>query len=156
MLKSGPQGITHFHYDLAGHLIAETDSNGTPIREYLWLGDTPVGLVAIRNAGTQAELFAVHADHLDTALLLTDSTQAVVWRYHREPFGELTAGNNTVRWPLRFPGQYEDQETGIFYNYFRDYDSQVGRYIQSDPVGLSADINTYAYVMGNPVMNTDP
>ncbi len=115
-----------------------------------------MGLVAIRNAGTQPELFAVHADHLDTVLLLTDNTQAVVWQYHREPFGELTAGSNTVRWPLRFPGQYEDQETGIFYNYFRDYDPQTGRYTQSDPIGLRGGVNTYAYVRGNPVSRIDP
>ncbi|MCL4676500.1 MAG: hypothetical protein KJZ59_10895, partial [Pararhodobacter sp.] len=116
VLKSGPLGTTHFHYDLAGHLIAESDATGTAIREYLWLGDTPIALVAKRNAGTELELFHVHADHLDTALLLTDSAQQVVWRYARDPFGELVAGAHTVRWPLRFPGQYEDAETGLFYN----------------------------------------
>ena len=37
---------------------------------------------------------------------------------------------------LRFPGQYFDEETGLHYNYFRDYDPKTGRYIESDPIGL--------------------
>lgn len=155
VIKDGPLGETHFHYDRAGHLIAETDGTGATVREYLWLGDTPIGLVAIRNAGTTPELFAVHADHLDTALALTDSTQAVAWRYDREPFGELNAGGYLVKWPLRFPGQYQDNETGLYYNYFRDYDPATGRYVESDPIGLRGGVNVYGYALQQPIRLTD-
>ena len=56
---------------------------------------------------------------------------------------------------LRFPGQYYDAETGLHYNYFRDYDPSVGRYVESDPIGLRGGLNTYAYV-NDPLTQLDP
>ena len=55
----------------------------------------------------------------------------------------------------QFPGQYADDETGLNYNYFRDYDPVTGRYVESDPVGLRGGINTYSYANNEPTMLVD-
>ena len=60
------------------------------------------------------------------------------------------------KYHLRFPGQYFDQETGTYYNYYRDYDPSTGRYIQSDPIGLVGGLNTFRYVSNNPLVSIDP
>lgn len=57
---------------------------------------------------------------------------------------------------LRFPGPCYDDETGLHYNYFRDYEPDMGRYTESDPIGLAGELNTYAYVGSNPLRFVDP
>ena len=57
---------------------------------------------------------------------------------------------------LWFPGQRYDSASGLSQNYFRDYEAATGRYVQSDPIGLSGDTSTYGYVGGNPMIGIDP
>ena len=63
---------------------------------------------------------------------------------------------NLVDNNLRFAGQYQDRESGLYYNYYRYYDPDTGRYITSDPIGLQGSINTYLYAEANPLKYTDP
>lgn len=57
--------------------------------------------------------------------------------------------------PLRFPGQLYDSHIQLSYNYYRDYALNLGRYVQSDPIGLKGGLNTFAYVGSNPLGYTD-
>nr|WP_315967816.1 RHS repeat-associated core domain-containing protein [Burkholderia multivorans] len=68
----------------------------------------------------------------------------------------------TARWltrvvdnPIRFPGQYRDEESGLHYNRFRYYDPMVGRYINQDPIGLAGGSNNYTYSDSQPSCSID-
>ena len=108
-------------------------------------------------------LYFIHVDHLNTPRLIADANGTTVWRWDQaEPFGDNVAnedpdGNSVAfSYPQRLPGQYYDAETVLYYNYFRDYDPSLGRYVRSDPIGLRGGWNTYLYGGGNPVSLTDP
>jgi RHS repeat-associated protein len=145
----------HFLYDQSGQVIAEIDaSTGTTLREYIYVNGQQIAIVD--DTGTQnEEAYFVHNDHLGTPQKITDQTQAIVWDATYEPFGEVEVATEEIENNIRFPGQYADEETGLNYNYFRDYDPSTGRYVESDPIGLSGGLNTYGYVSMNPASNTD-
>ena len=142
-------------------LLAEYNASGVLQRRYLYAaGFAPVQVHDIAGATTTA--YDVHTDHLDTPRLLTSSTGAVVWSSHHEPFGKAHIasdpdGDGThLAFPLRFPGQYEDSETGLHYNRHRYYDPQIGRYLSPDPLGQADGTHLYQYAQGDPLSTIDP
>lgn len=85
---------------------------------------------------------------------------SLVWNWeNKEVFGNNLPNENLsanlFKFNLRFPGQYWDEEKGSSYNYHRDYASGLGRYLQSDPIGLNGGANTYGYVGGNSLNYVD-
>ena len=107
-------------------------------------------------------LHFIEVDHLNTPRLIENPAQQAVWRWdQQEPFGvtvpdENPSGLGSFEFSLRFPGQYADKETNLAYNFWRDYDSSIGRYIQSDIVGLDSGLNTYLYSNADPLAYFDP
>lgn len=105
---------------------------------------------------------SIHADHLNTPRLIADAAGTPVWKWdQQEPFGNNPADQNPsgigiFDLPLRLPGQVYDAETGLHFNYNRDFDPSLGIYKQSDPIGLKGGLNTYAYVKSNPLLFLDP
>ncbi len=92
---------------------------------------------------------------------MTNETGTVLWSWNSDAFGTTLANedvdndNNDFEVNHRFPGQYFDKESGQHYNYFRDYEPGTGRYLESDPIGVKANMNTYAYVSENPIKFID-
>ncbi|PVV25102.1 MAG: hypothetical protein B6D78_00685 [gamma proteobacterium symbiont of Ctena orbiculata] len=141
--------VTYYLYD--GHqLTAEADGSGNVTAQYLYQQQRPI----LKLEGKTA--YAIHTDHLGAPRAVTDDAQQSVWSAVYSPFGLINIEQQQITLNIRLPGQYEDQESGTYFNYHRDYDPSTGRYLTSDPIGLKGGINTYAYVGGNPLNNIDP
>ncbi|WP_162260000.1 RHS repeat domain-containing protein, partial [Rhizobacter sp. Root16D2] len=161
--SAGAGSTVIFVYGLNGELLGEYDQNGAALREYIWLDETPVAMFMpdpSKPSGAP-QAFYVHADHLNASRLVVDMNNATRWRWFAEPFGTTApevnpSGLGAYTQNLRFPGQYADVESGLFYNYFRYYAPEGGAYRQSDPMGLAGGgRSTYSYVGGTPVNATD-
>jgi len=141
---------THYLYAENGQLLAEHNAAGTALKEYIYFNGQVVAVIQ-NNAR-----YYVHNDHLSRAERITDQNKTTVWQTKNYAFDRTVATNSFGGYNLGFPGQYWDQEKGSYYNMFRDYDPETGRYLQSDPIGLAGGMNTYAYVGGNPLSYVDP
>ncbi len=125
---------------------------------------------------TNQRIYYYHTDHLGTPQELTDQTGNIVWSAQYQAWGKVQKIEQpqiciqeqhgsalTERWiepelieqPLRFQGPYFDQETGFYYNRFRYYDPDTGRFISQDPIGLMGGFNLYQYAP-NPVVWVEP
>lgn len=140
------------------------------MQETVYLNGTPVAVLQGKR------IYYIYADHLDTPRVIVNRTNNVIWRWDSDPFGNASPrkeqeddddeneeeeeegedSEGKFTYNLRFPGQYFDKETGLHYNYFRDYNPSLGRYIQSDPIGLAGGVNPYIYVKNDPVNWIDP
>lgn len=124
--------------------------------------------------GSAPAMAYVHVDHLGAPVAMTDAAARPVWAAKYAPFGQRMdtgarglvktsapetgsrVAGESMRLDLRLPGQWEDEESGLYYNDQRYYDPRAGRYISPDPLGLRGGLNAYAYVGNNPLGFGDP
>ncbi|MEJ2392880.1 MAG: RHS repeat-associated core domain-containing protein [Gammaproteobacteria bacterium] len=141
--------------------IAQIDGQGAIRRHSGWWSQILSGFGRHHRAGYD-HLSYLHTDGLGTPRLATNARQQVVWRWTGDAFGaERTRSDhrwnprhdrsiNRIQMNLRYPGQYFDAETGLFYNWHRYYDPTTGRYGRSDPMGLRGGVDIYGYADARP------
>lgn len=165
-------GRWEYSYDPLGRRIAKKSPDGQ-ITKYLWAGDLPLQCVepsgrtstwlfdprsfrALAMVDETGELHSIIPDHLGTPREMVDPDGNISWRAWHTAWGETTVDTlSRVQNPLRFPGQWEDTETGLHYSWFRYYDPHTGRYLAPDPIGLNGGTNEFRYVR-NPTGWIDP
>lgn len=152
--KEGRIETTEFLW-MGNKLVAEYENGETVARKrYRYAhGFAPVSYT------DSGENFTVHSDNIDAPKIITDSQGVVAWEAAYLPYGVSSANENDdaeIIFNIRFPGQYYDRESGLYYNLNRTYDPEEGRYLQSDPLGFYDGTNTYTYVHNNPTMEIDP
>ncbi|WP_262220858.1 RHS repeat-associated core domain-containing protein [Stenotrophomonas maltophilia] len=150
-------------YDEAGQWLGNYSATGQAQQQAIWLDNYPVALINVPSAGVP-ELTYVQPDHLGTPRVVIDPVRDVAiweWSNKSEVFGNQIPSADpdgdgvAFELALRFPGQQATDASGLFYNYQREYEPMVGRYSQSDPIGLVGGISTYSYVSGNPASALD-
>jgi RHS repeat-associated protein len=161
LLGAGTGGGGIYTYNWTGAALGThnltvkvTDTTGDPLTSAV------VAINVIQDAG----VYYIFPDQSNTPRVITAANangsiaaNQIVWRWDQtDPFGLTPPSVTTITSNLRFPGQMYDQEDNLFYNYYRNYDPTLGRYIQSDPIGLIGGLNTYLYAAGNPVAYSDP
>jgi RHS repeat-associated protein len=171
---TGSPLAANFIYDYAGQRFSKTDNGSQPIvysymqggtlisesengvvTDYLYADGRPIAVLQPGAASPANQVNYILADHLGTPQLASNSSGATVWQTTYYPFSTAGNINTSITQNLRFPGQYADTETGFSYNLNRDYIPNLGRYLETDPIGFGGGMNTYAYVNENPMIYVD-
>ena len=150
------EGITtHFVWDgnVPLHEWQEVSSNAEKTNITTWLFEQNTFIPAAKLAAN-GESFSIVSDYLGTPLQAFDNNGNKVWEQELDIFGrKRRKGNNNSSFiPFKYQGQYEDVETGLYYNRFRYYDPRIGNYISQDPIRLMGNNPTlYGYVSNSNV-----
>ncbi len=133
------------------HTLLHELTSGSEVTTWYWEPNsfTPIAKeVADRR-------YSIATDHLGTPTEIFDETGHLVWSMRIDIFGssQIEVGDQPCPW--RWPGQYEDKETGLYYNRFRYYDTDIGSYLSHDPLGLAGSTSLYGYPQ-DPLSWMDP
>jgi RHS repeat-associated protein len=162
--------VWQYKYDALGLRIEKRGPTHT--QKFVWDGNVPIHAVSSDGSRSSwifepgrhiplalienARLYSVITDHLGTPRELIDPVGRVAWGARYRVWGQVeTTLKGEVTCPLRFQGQWHDEESGLSYNRYRYYDPDSRRFISSDPIGIRGGLNAFIYPT-NPVNRVDP
>ncbi len=120
-------------------------NGGTPEAPITWLFHPESFAPLAKVVG--GERYGIVTDHLGTPRAMYDADGDEVWSADVDTYGELrNVRGEKAAVPFRWPGQYEDAETGLYYNRFRYYDKAAGQYLSQDRLGTGAGLRLLGYV----------
>ena len=160
IMKRGGSVTKWYAFGDEGVLVEVDSTSGTTDARFIWrplatIGDSPSWTTANSVNGAGAKY--VTTDNTGVPQIAVDSIGAIRFKGVYQAFGELHRGSSdSADYLGRFVGQIYDPESGLHHNFFRDYDPQISRYVQRDPVGLMGGVNTYIYGNANPIKYIDP
>ncbi len=154
---SKTNGVQSWRFGWAGSQLVVEEFQSQPgttpvVREYIYLPDSQVR-VAFRERG---RLYCMQADVRGAITRVFDDRGQLVWHGGYSAFGEMQLYRDQVRQPWRLMGQYEDAETGLYYNLARYYCPWLTTYLSLDPEWLDSETLHYGYARNDPYNRTDP
>ena len=159
-----------YQYDALYRLKAANTGTSSPLEAYTYSKTGDRQSASLNGGAATSYTYAagthrIETDHLGTPRqVVRPSTNTAIWKWDflQNTFGSSTPNQDPdgdgagFVFNRRFLGQYYDAESGLHYNYFRDYEPTVGRYAESDPLGLRGESAAYSYVLSRPTMRVDP
>jgi RHS repeat-associated protein len=142
------------HADPRKRPLMETDSNGVPVRYFIWGGGLLLAVVEADGTVRYA-----HSDEQGSVVALTDSNGVVTDQYCYGPYGTDWGHSGTNSIPFRWLGSHGVYNVGgsaLYLTRYRAYDAGMGRFLSQDPIGLGGGPNLYAYCVGSPLAYIDP
>ncbi|MFN0121068.1 MAG: RHS repeat-associated core domain-containing protein [Blastocatellia bacterium] len=160
---NGSGTLYYLRSSVLGDVVAEI-AGGMVYRSYVRGGQGQT--LAVRSYGGDSDMLWVHADHIGSSRTVTNSSGALVYKAHYDPYGQLVAESNpgnAWKHSRKFTGYERDWATNLDFANARTSDYRRGRFLQPDPLGLGASdltapqsLNAYAYVENDPVKKIDP
>ena len=151
--KISPTGTIRYHYDNNGRVIAESDASDQVIAQNIW------GHKLLARKVDTSYYYYLYNGHGDVVQIL-DEAGNIVNSYAYDEWGNIRSKMETIANPIRYAGEYFDEESGLYYLRARYYDPSIARFISRDSyegvVANPLSINQYIYCYNNPLIYCDP
>ncbi len=147
--------VTKYVYD-GDHCIAEYNAYNQLKRKYIYGPGVDQPICLIDTMTSPAVTSYYHFDGLGSVVALTNASGNTVEVYEYDVYGRVGATDANHPNRIMFTGREYDKETGLYYYRARYYNPQIGRFLQTDPVGYGAGMNMYAYCGNNSTNCVDP